>query len=67
MECFGIFDYEHSGKISEVEVRHILQSLGESLSDDEMGVVLEGLVDKKGMVEYEELIRRMMDLDDANY
>ena len=61
VECFRIFDYENNGLVTAAEMRHIMTSLGEALSEREMEAVLEGGVDVKGMVNYEELIRKVMD------
>ncbi|XP_076456260.1 myosin-2 essential light chain-like [Babylonia areolata] len=57
IEGFRVFDKEQNGFISSAELRHILTSLGEKLSDDEVDQLIQGIEDSQGNINYEELIK----------
>lgn len=56
-EAFKIFDKEGNGYISAAELRHVLTSLGERLTDDEIDEVMrEADLDGDGQVDYEAFV-----------
>jgi len=59
-EGFRVFDKDQNGTISSAELRHILTSLGEKLTEDECDQLLQGLEDGQGNIHYEEFIRSVM-------
>ncbi|OTF81207.1 myosin-2 essential light chain-like protein, partial [Euroglyphus maynei] len=54
------FDKDGSGYISSAELRHLLTTLGEKLTDDEVEQLLAGQEDNHGNVHYEEFVRHIM-------
>lgn len=54
------FDKDGSGYISSAELRHLLTTLGEKLTDDEVEALLQGQEDSHGNVHYEEFVRMVM-------
>eukprot|EP00128_Syssomonas_multiformis_P008865 Colp12_sorted_trinity150504_noHs@23796 len=61
VEGLKVFDKEGNGYISAAELRHVLTSLGEPLSDTEMDSLLQGVeVDKEGQVNIEDFVRLIM-------
>lgn len=56
------FDKDGSGLISSAELRHLLTTLGEKLSDDEVEALLSGIQEKDGQgnVSYEDFVRMVM-------
>ncbi|XP_065053538.1 myosin-2 essential light chain-like [Rhopilema esculentum] len=60
VEGFKVFDRDGSGMISSAEIRHMLSSLGERLTDDEIDILLQGMEDNFGKVNYEEFIRKVI-------
>ncbi|KAJ6643021.1 Myosin-2 essential light chain [Pseudolycoriella hygida] len=54
------FDKDASGFISSAELRHLLTTLGEKLSDDEVEQLLVNQEDSQGNVNYEEFVRMIM-------
>lgn len=54
------FDKEANGYISSAELRHLLTTLGEKLSDDEVEQLLAGQEDSHGNVHYEDFVRMLM-------
>ena len=60
-EAFGVFDRDHDGHISKAELRHVMISLGEKLTDEEVeGMIAEADLDGDGLVNFEEFVRMMM-------
>ncbi|XP_064601551.1 calmodulin-A-like isoform X2 [Liolophura sinensis] len=60
-DAFKVFDRNGDGFISASELRHVMTTLGEQLSDDEVeNMIKEADVDGDGMINYEEFIRMMM-------
>lgn len=63
MEGFKTFDREGQGFISSAELRHVLTSLGERLTDEEVDNIMKWTdtrEDLEGNVKYEEFIKRVM-------
>lgn len=54
------FDKDASGFISTAELRHLLTTLGEKLTDDEVEQLLVNQEDSQGNVNYEEFVRLVM-------
>ncbi|XP_050429965.1 myosin-2 essential light chain-like isoform X2 [Adelges cooleyi] len=54
------FDKDGNGYISSAELRHLLTSLGEKLTDDEVEQLLAGQEDSQGNVSYEEFVNMVM-------
>lgn len=53
-EAFKVFDKDGSGDISAAELRHVMTSLGEKLTDEEVDeMIREADVDGDGKVNYE--------------
>jgi len=51
------FDKEGNGFISSAELRHLLTTLGEKLSDEEVEQLLAGQEDSLGNINYEDFVR----------
>ena len=60
IEGLRVFDKDGSGMINSAELRHLLTTLGERLSDEEAEQLLTGLEDKHGNVNYEEFVRMLL-------
>lgn len=54
------FDKDASGFISSAELRHLLTTLGEKLSDEEVEQLMNNQEDSQGNVNYEEFVRMVM-------
>lgn len=54
------FDKDGSGYISAAEIRTMMTSLGEKLSEEEVEQLLAGREDSQGNVNYEELVRSVL-------
>ncbi|WVZ54614.1 hypothetical protein U9M48_005384 [Paspalum notatum var. saurae] len=60
-EAFRVFDQDNNGFISRDELGHVLQNLGESLSDEELAEMLrEADVDGDGQINYTEFAKVML-------
>lgn len=60
-DAFRTFDKENNGFISAAEVRHILTTMGEKLTDEEIDCLIESAdVDADGNVRYEDFVSKMM-------
>ncbi|OWF37074.1 Calmodulin [Mizuhopecten yessoensis] len=59
-EAFRVFDKDGNGCISAVELRHVMTSLGEKLTDTEVDdMIREADIDGDGQVNYEEFVTMM--------
>ena len=66
-EAFGVFDRDHDGHISKAELRHVMISLGEKLTDEEVeGMIAEADLDGYGQVNFDEFVM-MMRLSDQQH
>ena len=59
-EGFKVFDKDGNGRISSIELKHILTKLGERLSEEEAESILGSLEDSDGMVKFDDMIRTIM-------
>nr|CAB3459269.1 unnamed protein product [Digitaria exilis] len=60
-EAFRVFDQDQNGFISRDELRHVLQNLGERLSDEELAEMLrEADADGDGQINYNEFAKVML-------
>lgn len=65
-EAFGVFDRNQDGLISREELRHVMVSLGEKMSEEEVdGMIFEADLDGDGFVDFREFVRMMMLADDG--
>lgn len=59
-EGFHVFDKDQNGTIGSAELRHILVSLGEKLTEEEVDQLLVGFEDGQGSIQYGDFIRAVM-------
>ncbi|KAF0889338.1 hypothetical protein E2562_023641 [Oryza meyeriana var. granulata] len=60
-EAFKVFDKDKDGLISAAELRHVMISLGEKLTDEEVEqMIREADLDGDGQVNFDEFVRMMM-------
>ena len=55
-----VFDKDGNGLIPATELRHLLTTLGERLTDDEVEQLIYEFEDKQGMVVYEDFIKAVL-------
>jgi calmodulin len=61
MEAFKIFDKDGSGVISSHELRHVITTLGEKLTEDEADeLIREADIDGDGTINYHEFVKIMI-------
>ncbi|GCF00724.1 myosin light chain 1 [Zygosaccharomyces mellis] len=61
IKAFQVFDKENTGKVSVGDVRYMLTSLGEKLSDEEVNELLKGVeIDSDGGVNYKKFIEDIL-------
>lgn len=61
INAFRVFDKEGGGMISAVELRHIMTTLGDRLTEEEVEeMIREADVDGDGYINYDEFVRNMM-------
>lgn len=60
VEGFKVFDKEQNGTMSSAELRHLMTSLGERLSDEEVSELIAGQEDSRGNINYEEFVKLVM-------
>ncbi|RHZ56338.1 hypothetical protein Glove_402g17 [Diversispora epigaea] len=61
IEGFQVFDKDRTGYISAAELRYVLTSLGEKLSDAEVDELMKTIdIDESGNIKYEEFIKQTM-------
>ncbi|KAG5044381.1 hypothetical protein AAZX31_03G226100 [Glycine max] len=60
-EAFRVFDKDHDGYISPSELRSVMRTIGEKVTDEEVEqMVKEADLDGDGLVDYEEFVRMML-------
>lgn len=63
MEAFKTFDREGQGYVAAAEVRHVLTTMGERLTDDEVTTIMKFTdteEDLDGNIQYEKMIKKVM-------
>jgi calmodulin len=61
INAFRIFDKDNLGLISSTELRHIMTTLGDKLTEEEVEeMIREADIDGDGFINYEEFVRMMM-------
>jgi len=60
IEGLRVFDKDGNGQIPATELRHLLTTLGERLTDDEVEQLINEFEDKQGNVNYEDFIRAVL-------
>jgi myosin light chain 6 len=61
VEAFRIFDRDNNAMVSAAEIRHLLSSLGEKLTSEEVDTLVSGMEDTAGMINYEEFVRQIIE------
>eukprot|EP00030_Apusomonadida_sp_AF-17_P002440 a339655_518.p1 GENE.a339655_518~~a339655_518.p1 ORF type:complete len:160 (+),score=54.27 a339655_518:47-481(+) len=62
VEAFRVFDRHGTGCISDKELRRIMTTLGDDLSNAEADAMMaETTVDREGMVNYHDFVRKMLE------
>jgi len=60
LECFRVFDREQNGTISIGELQHVMTTLGEGLTSEEVNALTQGLDDQLGQVNIEDFVKAVM-------
>jgi len=60
IECLRVFDRNCNGLVTAAELRHVLCSLGDKLTAEEVDQLLVGFEDNQGQVLYEEFVKHIM-------
>ena len=60
MEGWKCFDHESNGFVDSAECRHVLTTLGDHMTDEDVDELLAGKEDKDGRVNYEEFSKFIM-------
>lgn len=61
IEGLRVFDKENNGTVLGAELRHVLVSLGEKLTEEEVEQLMVGQEDANGRVNYEALIKMVVE------
>ncbi|XP_076819280.1 myosin catalytic light chain, smooth muscle-like isoform X3 [Clavelina lepadiformis] len=61
IEGLRVFDKENNGTVMGAELRHVLVSLGEKLTEEEVEQLMVGQEDTNGCVNYEEFSKYLME------
>lgn len=62
VEGLRVFDKDGNGLILAAEIRHVLSTMGERLTEAEVNQLLMGFEDQNGMINYEEFIRTVLNM-----
>ncbi|XP_065322302.1 myosin-2 essential light chain-like isoform X2 [Gordionus sp. m RMFG-2023] len=60
IEGLRVFDKDNNGSMSSAELRHLLTTIGERLSEEEVEQLISGQEDPNGNVVYEDFIKMVM-------
>lgn len=60
MEAWKCFDHEGNGFVGSTDIRHVLTSMGDMMTDEEVDEILEGKEDSDGRVNYDEFSKFIM-------
>jgi calmodulin len=61
IEAFKVFDRDSNGLISSQELKHVMTSLGEKITDEEVEeMIREADIDGDGYINYEEFVRMII-------
>lgn len=60
IDSLKVFDSDGSGTISAGELRHVLTSIGEKMSDEEVDALFQSIEYTQGQVNYEDFIKTVL-------